>query len=70
MEKEIRKHYLAEVAKGDVAQLDKLKLRIEDPPRRKHMVPHPPSPLRFGLPDPIFPLAAARWRRGLGRCSG
>lgn len=26
------------MAKGDVRQLDRLKLRIEDPPRRKHMV--------------------------------
>jgi len=38
LEKELRQHYLKEVAKGDKAQLDKLKLRIEDPPRRKHMV--------------------------------
>ena len=38
LEKEIRKHYLKEVAKGDEGQLEKLKLRIEDPPRRKHMV--------------------------------
>lgn len=35
---EIRELYLQNVAKGDVRQLDKLKLRIEDPPRRKHMV--------------------------------
>ena len=35
---EIRELYLKEVAKGDVGQLNKLKLRIEDPPRRKHMV--------------------------------
>mmetsp|Transcript_13859 Transcript_13859/g.19772 ORF Transcript_13859/g.19772 Transcript_13859/m.19772 type:complete len:84 (+) Transcript_13859:1-252(+) len=38
LEKEIRELYLKEVAKGDVGQLNKLKLRIEDPPRRKHMV--------------------------------
>ena len=38
LEKEIRKHYLEEVVKGDQTQADKLKLRIEDPPRRKHMV--------------------------------
>lgn len=28
----------AQVAKGDIVTLEKLKLRIEDPPRRKHMV--------------------------------
>mmetsp|Transcript_32348 Transcript_32348/g.53532 ORF Transcript_32348/g.53532 Transcript_32348/m.53532 type:complete len:388 (-) Transcript_32348:377-1540(-) len=38
LEKEISGHYLKEVAKGDVSQAAKLKLRIEDPPRRKHMV--------------------------------
>lgn len=38
LEKEIRELYLRDVAKGDKAILDKLKLRIEDPPRRKHMV--------------------------------
>jgi len=38
LEKEIRELYLREVAKGDTAQLERLKLRIEDPPRRKHMV--------------------------------
>jgi len=38
LEKEIRKCYLDVVAKGNKAQANKLKLRIEDPPRRKHMV--------------------------------
>jgi len=38
LEKEIRKCYLDTVAKGNKAQASKLKLRIEDPPRRKHMV--------------------------------
>jgi len=38
LEKELKQYYLKEVAKGDKGQLDKLKLRIEDPPRRKHMV--------------------------------
>eukprot|EP01100_Stratorugosa_tubuloviscum_P013848 TRINITY_DN711_c2_g2_i1.p1 TRINITY_DN711_c2_g2~~TRINITY_DN711_c2_g2_i1.p1 ORF type:complete len:395 (+),score=210.51 TRINITY_DN711_c2_g2_i1:189-1373(+) len=38
LEKEMRELYLEKVAKGDLAILDKLKLRIEDPPRRKHMV--------------------------------
>ena len=38
LEKEMKKHYLKNVAKGDREILKKLKLRIEDPPRRKHMV--------------------------------
>ena len=38
LEKELRAIYLKQVAKGDKAQAAKLKLRIEDPPRRKHMV--------------------------------
>jgi len=38
LEKEIKALYLKNVAKGDKAQAAKLKLRIEDPPRRKHMV--------------------------------
>ena len=38
LEKEMKKHYLKHVAKGDREILKKLKLRIEDPPRRKHMV--------------------------------
>ena len=38
LEKEIRQCYLDTVAKGNKAQANKLKLRIEDPPRRKHMV--------------------------------
>lgn len=38
LEKDIRGLYLKNVAKGDKAQAARLKLRIEDPPRRKHMV--------------------------------
>ena len=38
LEKEMKALYLKNVAKGDKKQLAKLKLRIEDPPRRKHMV--------------------------------
>jgi actin-related protein 2 len=37
LEKEMRAQYL-DLVKGDVKQASKLKLRIEDPPRRKHMV--------------------------------
>lgn len=38
LEKEIRELYLERVLKGDVSRLAKFKCRIEDPPRRKHMV--------------------------------
>jgi actin-related protein 2 len=38
LEKEIKKLYLEKVLKGNKAQLQKFKCRIEDPPRRKHMV--------------------------------
>jgi len=38
LEKEMKQLYLERVLKGDKARLDKFKLRIEDPPRRKHMV--------------------------------
>jgi actin-related protein 2 len=38
MEKEIRDLYLKKVLKGDESRLGKFKLKIEYPPRRKHMV--------------------------------
>lgn len=38
LEREIKQLYLARVLKGDTAKLSKFKIRIEDPPRRKHMV--------------------------------
>lgn len=38
LEKEIRELYLERVLKGDRELLKKFKVRIEDPPRRKHMV--------------------------------
>jgi actin-related protein 2 len=38
LEKEIKDRYLTEILKGDKEKLKKFKLRIEDPPRRKHMV--------------------------------
>lgn len=38
LEKDIRDLYLEHVCKGDESRLEKLKLKIEDPPRRKHMV--------------------------------
>jgi len=38
LEREIKQLYLERVLKGDVAKISKFKIRIEDPPRRKHMV--------------------------------
>jgi len=38
LEKEIRRLYLERVLKGNTQQMQKFKCRIEDPPRRKHMV--------------------------------
>jgi len=38
LEKEIRAHYLDVVCNGNKEQLQRFKCRIEDPPRRKHMV--------------------------------
>jgi actin-related protein 2 len=38
LEKEIKKLYLERVLKGDESRLAKFKIKIEDPPRRKHMV--------------------------------
>ncbi|KAI6112921.1 actin actin-like protein [Pisolithus sp. B1] len=38
LEKEMKQLYLTRVINGDVSRLNKFKIRIEDPPRRKHMV--------------------------------
>lgn len=38
LEKEVKQLYLTRVLKDDVARLANFKIRIEDPPRRKHMV--------------------------------
>jgi actin-related protein 2 len=38
LEKEIKRLYMERVAKGNKVQMQKFKVRIEDPPRRKHMV--------------------------------
>ena len=38
LEKEVRALYLQKVLKGDSSRLAKFKLRVEDPPRRKHLV--------------------------------
>lgn len=38
LEKELKQLWLTRVLKGDPERLDKFKVRIEDPPRRRHMV--------------------------------
>merc|ERR1739838_1240291 len=38
LDREIKQLYLRDVLKNDTSRLGKFKLRIEDPPRRKHMV--------------------------------
>lgn len=38
LERELKQLYLERVLKGDTVKLSKFKIRIEDPPRRKHMV--------------------------------
>jgi actin-related protein 2 len=38
LENDLKELYCARVLKGDRSRLSKFKLRIEDPPRRKHMV--------------------------------
>ncbi len=38
LEKEMKQLYLGKVLHGDPERLNKFKIRIEDPPRRKHMV--------------------------------
>lgn len=38
LEKEMKQLYLQRVLKGDTSRLEKFKIRIEDPPRRRHMV--------------------------------
>lgn len=38
LDREMKQLYLTNILKGDTSRLGKWKLRIEDPPRRKHMV--------------------------------
>ena len=38
MERDIKNLYLKNVLQGDMTRMNRLKLRIEAPPRRKHMV--------------------------------
>jgi len=62
LEKEMRQLYLKNVLKGDKARLAKFKLRIEDPPRRKHMVFLGGSVLADIMKDrPEFWISKAEW---------
>jgi len=38
LEKELKQLYLTRILNGDPTRLNKFKIKIEDPPRRKHMV--------------------------------
>ena len=38
LEREVKQLYLQRTLKGNVESLSRFKIRIEDPPRRKHMV--------------------------------
>lgn len=62
LEKEIRRLYLDVVLKGNKEQLRKLKLKIEDPPRRKHMVYLGAAVLADIMRDkPDFWISKAEW---------
>jgi len=62
LEKEMRALYLKNVLKGDKSRLSKFKLRIEDPPRRKHMVFLGGSVLADIMKDrPEFWISKAEW---------
>jgi actin-related protein 2 len=63
LEKEMKDLYLNRVLKGDVKRLEKFKLRIEDPPRRKHMVFLGGSVLADIMKDrPEFWISRQEWQ--------
>jgi len=63
LEKEMRDLYLKHVLKGDKKRLAKFKLRIEDPPRRKHMVFLGGSVLADIMKDrPEFWISREEWQ--------
>lgn len=63
LEKEIKDLYLAKALKGNKALLEKFKLRIEDPPRRKHMVFLGGSVLANIMKDrPEFWISRKEWQ--------
>jgi len=62
LEKEMREMYCERILKGDKKALSKFKLRIEDPPRRKHMVFLGGSVLADIMKDrPEFWISKAEW---------
>jgi len=62
LEKEIRQMYLTHVLKGNKEGLKKFKLRVEDPPRRKHMVFLGGAVLADIMRDkPEFWISKAEW---------
>jgi actin-related protein 2 len=63
LEKEMKSLYLKHVLKGDKTRLAKFKLRIEDPPNRKHMVFLGGSVLADLMKDrPEFWISRAEWK--------
>lgn len=63
LEKEMKELYLENVLKGDVKRMAKFKLRIEDPPRRKHMVFLGGSVLADIMKDrPEFWISKQEWQ--------
>jgi len=63
LEKEMKEQYLNKVLKGDKTKLEKFKLRIEDPPRRKHMVFLGGSVLADIMKDrPEFWISRQEWK--------
>jgi len=63
LEKEMKELYLEKVLKGNKAGLAKFKLRIEDPPRRKHMVFLGGSVLADIMKDrPEFWISQKEWK--------
>jgi len=62
LEKEMKELYLSHVLKGDTKRMGKFKLRIEDPPRRKHMVFLGGSVLADIMKDrPEFWISRTEW---------
>jgi len=63
MERDMKQLYLEKVLKNDQKRLAKFKLRIEDPPRRKHMVFLGGSVLADIMKDkPEFWISKAEWK--------
>ena len=64
LEFDLRQLYLTNILKGDKSRAGKLKLHIEDPPQRKHMVFLGASVLGDIMANrPEFWMCVARWPR-------